>query len=94
MKSPTFDQLRVAALTNVGVWSQVSEIIIGKRLPGVLISAAAMGIAQTRQPNTLPPGLRECVYLLCLPGSLVVSDSQSNCCEPCSKGGPCGSTNS
>lgn len=88
MKSPTFEQMRVAALANVGVWSQVSEAATGRRMPGVVLSGAAMYLAHRNGVAGLPPIVRECVLLLCLPGSVVTAEQQakSACCEACSKG--------
>jgi hypothetical protein len=94
MKTPKLEQMRVAALANIGVWSQVSEITTGRRAPGVLISTGAMYIAHRRGIENLPPLVKECVMLLCLPGSVVIAEQISNpepCCAPCATGKECGS---
>ena len=84
MKQPTLEQMRVAALANIGVWSQVSEAATGRRLPGVIVSSCAMFVAHRQGMENLPPILKECVMLLCLPGSVVIAeDTQKACCEPC-----------
>ena len=92
MKHPTLDQMRVAAIANLGLWSQVSEAATGRRMPGVVISTCAMYLAHRRGVDTLPPVLKECVMLLCLPGSVVIAEKTKKtqpCCAPCAAGGGC-----
>lgn len=92
MKQPTLEQMRVAALANIGVWSQVSEAATGRRIPGVVISSAAMYLAHRNGVANLPPIVRECVLLLCLPGSVVTAENVTKgnpCCAPCEASGDC-----
>jgi hypothetical protein len=91
MKQPNLEQMRVAAMANMGVWSQVSEFAIGRRMPGVVISSCAMYLAHRRGIDNLPPLMKECVMLLCLPGSVVIAEDTKSeaCCAPCASGKEC-----
>ena len=84
--SPTAEQFRIAAITNLFVWSQISETAIGRRGPGAALAGAAMVLAsQVGSVERLPPLLRAPVQLLTLPGSLAVRE-QTACCNSCAAG--------
>ena len=81
--APAFADLRIAALANLAVWSQVSEGVAGSRVPGFVAAVGAMVAAQQAGCiDNLPPLLQWPVRVLTLPGSIAVAESAA-CCEPC-----------
>jgi hypothetical protein len=80
---PNMGELRIAALANLALWSQVSESVSGSRAPGFVLAAGAMVAAQQAGCiDNLPKALQLPVRVLTLPGSIAVAESQA-CCEPC-----------